>query len=177
VGATAASEPSPPDPRWPRCGATPFPRYRFVPGRSPHPRRPGGHAYAQPELVPALVDPELWRTSEAYLASVDLYNFAYWWEAHEVLEGLWKLARNAGRAEQARFFQGVIQVAAANLKRFLGAERSARALADRGLGHLASVAPSYMGVCVVDFSAEVRAYFTGARELPALIRLEGFGRG
>ena len=43
-------EPHPPDPAWPRYSTRPFPSYRFVPGKSPHPRRdPHGHSYGQPE--------------------------------------------------------------------------------------------------------------------------------
>ena len=38
-----------------------------------------------------------------YLYAIDLYNYAYWWECHEVLEGLWR----AGQTTEARkFFPG-----------------------------------------------------------------------
>ncbi len=32
-------EPLPPDPSWPRYSTGAFPAYRYIPGRSPHPRR------------------------------------------------------------------------------------------------------------------------------------------
>ena len=55
-----------------------------------------------------------WSASEDYLYAIDLYNFAYWWESHEIFEGLWHAC---GRRTQAgNFFQALIQLAAANLK-------------------------------------------------------------
>src|SRR5262245_4231065 len=87
------TEPDAPDPAWPRYSATPFPRYRFVPGRSPHPRRdPKGHAYGTAEPKPPPPDPAKWRDNDLYLHGIDLYNFAYWWECHEALEALWHAA-------------------------------------------------------------------------------------
>ena len=52
-----------------------------------------------------------------YLYAIDLYNYAYWWECHEVLEGLWRAGQTT---KQGNFFRALIQLAAANLKRSLG---------------------------------------------------------
>src|SRR3989441_5753773 len=74
----------------PRFTDRPFPAYRFIPGQSPHPRRdPHGHSYGQPEPTPPPFMPEEWWDSEWYLYGIDLYNYGYWWECHEVFEGLW----------------------------------------------------------------------------------------
>ena len=87
-----------------------------------------------------------WQTSEEYLYGIDLYNYAYWWECHEIFEGLWHAAgRNT---EQGNFFQALIQLAAANLKRFLGNEQAAQKLARSGLTRLRKVPPIYMGLDV-----------------------------
>ena len=84
------TEPQPPDPSWPRYSTRPFPSSRFVPGKTPHPRRdPRGHSYEQPEPKQAEFAPAEWQQSEEYLYGIDLYNYAYWWECHEVFEGLW----------------------------------------------------------------------------------------
>ena len=51
-------------------------------------------------------------------------------------------------SEQGNFFQALIQVAAANLKRFLGNEQAAQKLAHSGLARLRKVPPIYMGLDV-----------------------------
>src|SRR5438034_61382 len=63
----------------------PFPAYSYVPGHFPHPLSdPRGHSFGvQPER-PASLDPEHWRLSRPYLYALDLFNYGYYWEAHEV---------------------------------------------------------------------------------------------
>lgn len=151
-------EPAPADPAWPRYSPRPFPKYRFVPGLNPHPRRhPQGHAYGTPEVPPPRVAPDLWRENAAYLHGIDLYNFAYWWECHEELEGLWHLTGHTGT--EAQFLQGIIQVAAANLKRHVGSPVGARRLGGEAVGRLASVQKrEYMGLELGPFIRAVNDY-------------------
>jgi hypothetical protein len=153
----ALVEPAAPDPAWPRYGKIAFPPYRFVPGLNPHPRRdPKGHAYGTVETPPPRVPPERWRENEVYLHGVDLYNFAYWWECHEALEGLWHLTGHRGT--EAEFLQGVIQAAAANLRRHMGTPEGARRLGKEAVARLRSVgAPRYMGLELAPFIAGVEA--------------------
>ncbi len=87
-----------------------------------------------------------WQTSEEYLFGIDLYNYAYWWECHEVFEGLWHATGHG--TEQGNFFQALIQLAAANLKRFLGNEQAAQKLARSGLVRLQHLPQRYMGIDV-----------------------------
>jgi uncharacterized protein len=149
----------------------PLPAYRYVPGRSPHPRRdPQGHAYGRPEPRPTVVDPEAWASCDIYLRGVDLFNAEYWWESHEAFEALW---RAAGPGPTASFFQGLIQVAAAELKHLMGHERAAQALYGRGLARLAGVSSPFLGVDVRRFEEDVAAWRAGARDEPARIALEG----
>ena len=149
-------EPTAPDPSWPRYSALPFPPYRFVPGQSPHPRRdPRGHAYGTAEVPPPRFPPERWRDNEVYRHGIDLYNFAYWWECHEALEGLWHLTGHTGT--EAQFLQGLIQAAAANLKRHVGSRIGSRRLGGEAVERLESVAASsYMGVELAPFIRGVR---------------------
>ena len=166
-------EPQPPDPRWPRWSPTAFPPYRFVPGLNPHPRRdPKGWAYGQPELPAPRLTPEEWRKNGTYLYGIDLYNYAYWWECHEHLEGLWHLTGHQG--SEAAFLQGVIQGAAANLQRHRGLRDGARRLAGEAMQRLESVgAPRFMGVELSPLREAIEAYhLQGTRELPPLIVLE-----
>jgi uncharacterized protein len=92
------------------------------------------------------------------LYGIDLYNFAYWWECHEVFEGLWHAV--GPDTEQGNFFQALIQVAAANLKRFLGNEQTAQKLARSGLARLQNLPQLYMGIDVVAFSEKLRTFST-----------------
>lgn len=164
------STPIPLDPHWPRYSSRPFPLYRFVPGRSPHPRRdPRGHSYGEPEPTPAAFLPEDWWDSEWYLYGIDLYNFAYWWECHEVFEGIWHTVGH--KTEQGQFAQALIQLAAANLKHFLDVPRAAGTLSRSACARLQTMPSVYMGVTIAALREDIRHYFDGARATPPLIRL------
>jgi hypothetical protein len=166
-------EPTPPDLKWPRYSTLPFPSYRFVPGLSPHPRRdPRGHAYGTPEVPPPRFAPERWRDNEVYRHGIDLYNFAYWWECHEALEGLWHLTGHSGT--EAQFLQGIIQAAAAHLKRHVGSSVGSRRLGSEAVGRLESVpGPVFMGLTLAPFIRGVRDLHVDDRtDAIPLIRLE-----
>jgi len=147
-----------------------LPAYRFVPGQTPHPRNdPRGHSHGAPEPECGPWRPEEWRTNELWLWGVDCFNLAYWWESHEALEALWLAA---GRTSApAQFVQGVIQIAAAHLKRFAGTPDGGRSLVDAGLARLEGFSGTYLGVDVAAFVAEVRESFAGSGSRPATIRL------
>lgn len=137
----------------PRYSTLPLPAERFLPGRSPRPRGP-----VLPEgLLPGSWEPSEWRRLIPYLYAVDLHNHGFWWEAHEVWEGLWHAA---GRTTPtARFVQGLIQVAAAHLNRVLGKPASARRQALRGVTRLAALPSPAMGIDVPSLAARVRTSF------------------
>lgn len=92
-----------------------FPPYTFVPGRTPHPvRDPAGHLFGQTLELPPPLDPARWQDSRDYLHGIDLFNHGYYWEAHEVWEGLWRAAERTGPT--ADFLKGLIKLAAAGVK-------------------------------------------------------------
>ena len=126
-------------------------------GISRHPRRhPQGHAYGTPETPPPYLPPEHWGDNATYLYGIDLYNHAYWWECHEALEGLWHLTGHRGT--EAAFLQGVIQAAAANLKRHMGTLEGARRLGREAVARLDSVGEArFMGVDLPAFIGALRA--------------------
>ncbi len=159
-----AIEPRAPDPSWPRYSHRPFPFYRFIPGRLPHPRRdPRGHSYGVEEVKAVLPRPEQWRGADEYLYGIDLYNYAYWWECHEVLERLWHAAGR--KTEQANFFRALIQLAAANLKHFLGDRRATSNLLAAGLARLETIPVWYMGVDVGNLIDHLRQHKQGPAPL------------
>lgn len=151
----------------------PFPPYRYVPGRTPHPRtHPEGHSYGKPEEIHPPWNPAEWKTLERYLYGIDLYNYAYFWEAHEALESLWRAAEPS--SVKARFMQGLIQIAAANLHCVMEHKESACSQAEKGLSNLTaagSEGPIYMGIEIEKFSSDAQAYFAGRSSRPLRIDL------
>ena len=98
--------------------------------------------------------PGLWRQNEDYLYGVDLYNFAYWWEAHEAWEGLWHQAEDTYRL----FLQGLIQVSASLIKYHMRMLRPLRTLSTAGRDKLRQVVAecddasgNYMGLNLPNF--------------------------
>jgi hypothetical protein len=81
----------------------PFPVYAYVPGRHPHPSRTG---FAR------TVDCGDLNTTHRY--ALDLFNYGYYWEAHEAWETLWHAY---GRHSlEGRLIHGLIALAAAGVK-------------------------------------------------------------
>lgn len=157
-------QPNPFDSNWHRyCPEMPFPPYRHIPGVTPHPiRDPLGHSYGiEEENVDALLTPEIWKQNKTYLYGVDLYNFAYWWEAHEAWEGLWHQAEDTYRL----FLQGLIQVSASLIKYHMRMLRPLRTLSTAGRGKLRQVviengeADNYLGIDLPDFLGTIDTFF------------------
>jgi len=93
----------------------PLPPYTYVTGLFPHPTRdPAGHSFGLVPPVPARLDAESWRGSCEYLRGCDLFNYGYYWEAHEAWESLWHACGRRGTA--ADFVKGLIKLAAAGVK-------------------------------------------------------------
>lgn len=115
----------------------PWPDRRYLPGERPRPD--------SPPLEPSTETPADWRRDRAYLHGVDLFNRAYWWEAHEAWEGRWRQADNPCRL----YVQGLIQIAAGLLKWHLENKRGHRLLWGKGRAKLSGLArdtPRFMGL-------------------------------
>ncbi len=144
--------------RWSR---RPLPPYRHLPGITPHPvLHPEGHLFGCPEEKIEPFDPDRWRDSEDYLYGIDLFNLAYFWEAHEAWEGIWKSVPRERRP--GLFLRGLIQVAAGLLKRHMGRAQGARALYRRGADKLLQSAgrqQTYCGIEVTEFAARLERIF------------------
>jgi predicted metal-dependent hydrolase len=111
----------------------PLPSYRHVPGQSPHPMsHPDGHRLMGLAFDEGPIDLTRWRNSTAYAYAVDLFNHGFYWEAHEVWEGLWGAVGRRGTT--ADFLKGLIKLAAALVKaregRRQGVQRHARRAAE-----------------------------------------------
>lgn len=147
-----------------RYSARPFPPYRYLPGLHPHPtRHPAGHSYeASPKLnrhAPWSTDE--WRTLDDWLYGVDLFNWFYFWEAHEAWEGLWAATERESAGHT--MLQGLIQIAAALLKAHMGVVLGARVLAAQGLERLDRAAvthPALLGLDLPVVVGRFTRYFT-----------------
>jgi uncharacterized protein len=93
-----------------------MPPYSYVPGGPwPHPMSaPGGHSTGLPREVAPPIGREGWAASDAYLRGIALFNAGYYWEAHEVWEGLWHA--HGRRGPTADVIKGLIKLAAAGVK-------------------------------------------------------------
>ncbi len=154
----------------PRYTRRPFPPYRYVPGKTPHPvRDPAGHSFNRPPEQPPEFNPEDWRSCEQYLYGIDLFNHGYWWEAHEALEAVWIAAgRKSGTG---LFIQGLIQVAVAHLKKHQGFGDTAQRMAKEGLDKMKHCRSPRLGIELDVFRSAVTLYFSGKRATPVRIRL------
>jgi hypothetical protein len=93
-----------------------FPPYSYVPGGPwPHPKsHPRGHAYHTEAADVPPIDPARWQESEAYLEGFRFFDAGYYWESHEVWEGLWHAAGRQGPV--ADMLKALIKLAAAGVK-------------------------------------------------------------
>jgi Uncharacterized conserved protein len=154
----------------PRYTDRPFPSYRFVPGKTPHPvRDPDGHSYNKPLPQLASFEAGRWQSCEEYLFGIDLFNYGYWWEAHEALEAVWVAAGR--QSETGLFIQGLIQVAVAHLKRLQGFQDVAKRMAAEGLDKMKFVKGVYLGVDVEAFRSAVETYCLSVNQAPVIIEL------
>ena len=148
----------------------PFPPYRFVPGKAPHPTRdPKGHSYNRQAEELTSFDARDWHACDEYLYGIDLFNHGYWWEAHEALEAVWIAAGR--RTETGLFIQGLIQISVAHLKRFQGFHDVATRIALGGLDKMRGIDGIYLGIEVRSFRASVESSFSGKSGLPVIVTL------
>jgi hypothetical protein len=137
----------------------PLPPYTHIPGQTPHPvSDPRGHSFGAPPKTPEPLDPDRWQTCVPYRYGLDLFNHGYYWEAHEVWEGLWHASGRTGRT--AKFLKGLIKLAAAGVKVRAHQPRGVQTHACRAAAifrdiasELGSERASYLGLCLADLIA------------------------
>ena len=149
----------------------PFPKYRYIPGESPHPTRdPKGHSYNKSVKDLSFFSPEKWSTCEEYLFGIDLFNHYYWWEAHEVLETIWIAAGK--KSDTGLFVQGLIQISAAHLKGWQGYYDAAAKLALSGLSKMKISNGKRLGIDISKLKSDVEKYLSGNCSTPVIIELD-----
>ncbi len=148
----------------------PFPSYRHLPGHTIHPaRNPEGHAMAKPDSVAVSLQEVPWQNSASFLYSIDLFNAGYWWECHEILEGLWLAT---GRKTKAGYtMQAIIQCAAAHLKVSLDQPIGARRLLTQSRRHVDTAGPIFLGIDLEKLQLDTETFVLGDQGIAALIVL------
>jgi predicted metal-dependent hydrolase len=150
----------------------PLPPYTFVPGQSPHPvSDPGGHSYGVRHAAPPPLDPADWQTSRAYLRGIDLFNHGFYWEAHEVWEGLWNACGRVGTVGD--FLKGLIQMTAAGVKVRQDMPRGVHSLSqgaaelfEKVLADLGPASPRFLGLDVGALLCFVREVAASPERVP-----------
>ncbi len=92
-----------------------FPPYAFTGFPQPHPvNDPRGHSWGHEEEPADALEEFSWSDNEEYLYGFDLFNFGYYWEAHEAWEAVWIASGKKGPI--AEFLKGLIKMTAAGVK-------------------------------------------------------------
>ncbi len=179
---------TPPDGAPGRLTTRPFPAYAYVPRREPHPvTHVEGHSYGlreEPVDLGSSGLPDDWHEVEEYLYGIDLFNAAYFWEAHESWEAVWHAV---GRdSTEGLFLQGMIQGSAAMLQRHCGRLHGAANLLERSARNLEPArdwitdrsATDYMGVQLDIWQAGLRDWILDdGRDFPFLLMPAGTEAG
>jgi predicted metal-dependent hydrolase len=109
--------------------------------------------------------------SDLYLRGIELFNRAAFFDAHEVLEDVWRPSAGPDR----KFLQGLIQTAVAFHHHSKGNVRGARSLLGRGMANLAGYPDDYGNIRLGLLLASLRPWHEAlvhnlpAPELPKII--------
>ena len=106
-----------------------------------------------------------------FQAGIELFNRAAFFDAHEVLEDVWRAAPQKERL----FLQGLIQVAVAFHHHSTGNLAGAQSLLARGCRNLETYPGDFAGVSLRDFLQAMTAWrdcFAGNASAPALPQIK-----
>lgn len=102
------------------------------------------------------------RWPQPYLECVRLYHAGKHWHAHEALEDLWRATQDP---ERRRFYQGIIQLAAAFVHAERGNMRGVQSLLAKAAARLEAVGSPCLGL---DLTALLRAMAAATDEARAV---------
>ena len=150
-----------------------FPDRPYRPGEGPHPK-----TWAAPTPPPPPLTHAGFAGHEEFLFGVDLLNHGFDWEAHEAWEDIWRVTPKG--SPERLLLQGLIQVAAAKVKRTADARRESLGLAERATEKLRRAAeggPEVLcGIVVSPFADAVDGWAREWGETGALVlEVQGVG--
>jgi uncharacterized protein len=112
----------------------------------------------------------------AYRRGLELFNRGQFFEAHEVLEDVWR----AAPADQKLFFQGLIQLAVGLHHYSTGNLVGARSLLARGNRNLGRYPKKFAGIKLAELRAAAEAcrhHLENGNLLPSLPKIDGADSG
>lgn len=147
-----------------------LPKYRFVPKIFPHPTKSEeGHSFNQSSDLP-LSRKERQR---CWGLGLDLFDYRYYWEAHECWESLWHVYKATER--EGIVLQGMIQLSASILKRHMGHSRQAEKLFNRASSLLTlSTSEEWHGLNITSSLLSVSSFHSSG-EWPLLVMNDQYG--
>lgn len=147
-----------------------LPRYRHRIGRTPHPLRdPQGHSHGQAEPCFPDLRVEDWRRCEPFLHGLDLFNHGYWWESHELFEGLWGAAGR--RTTVGNSLQILILCAVAHLHADAVRSRAAQHVLAKAEAHI-GLPHADLGIDLPGLLARTRAFVEDQKQSPAQLQAQ-----
>ncbi|NJN17873.1 MAG: DUF309 domain-containing protein [Oscillochloris sp.] len=99
-----------------------------------------------------------------FQAGVELFNAGKFWHAHEAWEHCWL----AAEGDQAAFYQGLIQAAAALVKWQQGNRRGLLLNWAKGRGRLAPLLPAYAGIDLLRLCTHMDGMVAGTLATPPI---------
>jgi predicted metal-dependent hydrolase len=153
-----------------RYTTLPFPSFSYIPKLHIHPEKLSEKPHIP--LLPELTEKfsvHSWKNCTNYLYAIDLFNYGYYWEAHEVLEKLWLSAGK--KSPEGIFVQGIIQVSVAMLKWSQSNTTGLKRLTEKALPKLLSQDGIYLGMDSNNFIRQIKAFVAEEQKNPPLIIL------
>jgi uncharacterized protein len=114
--------------------------------------------------------------SGEFARGIALFNRARFFEAHEVLEDVWR----AAPAEEKRFLQGLVQLAVAFHHHSTGNHIGMRSVMERGLRNLDGYPNDFFGIQLLPLKHSLREWREALEKQqppPSLPRIESSGSG
>jgi uncharacterized protein len=154
-----------------RYTETPFPKFRYNPILKPDNFKPEDHKHI-PEIQELNTEfsGKNWKNSIRYLYAIDLFNYGYYWEVHEVLENLWM--KVGKKSSEGIFLQGLIQLSVALLKNLQSNKLGLKRLTDKAMPKLLSQQGIYLGVDIRNLINQFNVYINGEQENSPVIFLQ-----
>lgn len=152
-----------------RYSSNRLPDFKYVPGFNRKPERHLVHELRALGRCP--LTRGNWRTNQAYLYGIDLFNRRFFWEVHAALEELWHPAgRNS--TDIGVYLQALIQTAAALLKFSRNQDESGQRLLSRARHHFARFEGSWLGLDMRTWQQALSGIHHGRHEGWPLIVLD-----
>lgn len=120
----------------------PLPTYRYIPGQSPKDEKRQDISKCKLEKLREIN----WKTNEAYLYGIDLFNNEFYFEAHEVWEELW--FKTGRENPEGKFLKALIQISGARLKIKMNEAKPAQRLFKLACENFGSLPPIFMGLAL-----------------------------